>query len=347
MVAPKTNYCLMPPTAVAIGHSPKDTSFYAITRPELKTISVEAGYDSFRSINCTNCSYMVSDNEINQRLEAEKLAPILPNKIIYCSKNQICNGADALIDICQAGHQLKSYIDVEVTIPYLLWVWDYSTKSKMSWRLYGIQETKVLDGSETTLNIKPYLLANVYIAHPGGICWGKTKVPKDLKEAYYSYWNAPFNRETTPEQVKDLATYVKTYDINNDTMTDYKPFDMTKVQWSWLSKTGHLDGLMHTSDSKIIANFPHKVTQGASELTASIKKTDSSFWMFIVNDYVCLKQGKLTGTSKVKVLYKERPVHEILNEYDVISGSEVNNQSIPEEEQIVTNVSHDFSALSF
>ena len=320
----KTNYCLMPPTTIAFAHDKASSSFYAITRPETKTINVESSYESFRLINCDSCPIAISEVELFNKLQAEGKPPLLPNKITYCSQNNVCNGSDLMIDVCAKGHKLTNSIKVNINTPYLLWVWDYSTKSKMAWRLYGISDSTPIDKNTTTeLLVKPYLLANVYLTDPGAICWGKTKKPRDLKEAFYFYWEAPFNTETSPAEVKDLASYVTKYSIETDKVNEFKSFNFNKINWFWSDTEAYQDGLMFTEDIKLINTYPNKVTKNSDHLLVKIKKTDSANWMLNINDFVCLKQGKLTGTAKVKVLYKERSVSDL----PVVSVNPINEMT--------------------
>jgi uncharacterized protein YegJ (DUF2314 family) len=315
----------MPPSTVAFAHDKASSSFYAITRPETKTMNVESSYESFRLMNCESCPIAISEAELFNKLQAEGKPPLLPNKITYCSHNNVCNGSDLMIDVCAQGHKLTNNIQVNVQTPHLLWVWDYSTKSKMAWRLYGISASTPVKSGSPELLVKPYLLANVYLTDPGAICWGKTKKPRDLKEAYYFFWEAPFNTETSPAEVKDLASYVTKYSIETDNVNEFKSFNFDKINWFWSDLDVYQDGLMFTEDTKLINSYPNKVTKGNDSLLIKIKKTDSANWMLNINDYICIKQGKLTGTAKVKVLYKERSafIEPVVSEEHIIEENPV------------------------
>jgi len=321
-----TKYCNLPPFCIAAGHDKTTKSFYAITSPHKKTIKVENNLETFKLINCDNCKFYRSTEEVKEEVVKAGLFPAPAKLISYCENNNICNASATLIESCMAGHILSDCINIEVNLPHLLWVWAYGATGKNVWKIYAVEEIY-----KDSIKIKPYLLANVYDNPVGAICWkqkgGTTKLPQDLQQAYYTYFGAPFNKETSPPGILNLAEYILNYNVFEDTRSQYIELNTDALDVWYTNPT--YKTLMYTNDPKVINNFSPKVHRNQPELFAAMTPTETSTYTLVdCNGYKSIKIGKLKGNSKCKVLYK-------LPNYVSVTEEHIQVELIEEPEVIV------------
>jgi len=305
-----TKYCSLPPYTVAAGHDVVTHSFYAITKPHSVNIKVEntSPESAFYKTYCRSCEFYKSQNEIVDVIKGNGMIPTPPRIMSYCEQNNVCNGSIEMQEYCMAGHKpLSGILDMTIEVPHLMWVWSYKAKGKNIWRLYALKD---FDNSTKEFTLYPYLLPNVYSNPAGAICWRKSnginKTPKDLLEAYYTFFNSPFNKETTPVTVEDLQEYIQNYDpfrVEEDTEPITQEFSIEPIK-NWLYNLKPCTTLLYSDDSSIINTFPSKVVRGNNTVFAEIIETDTpSIFLVNINGYQCLKSGKLKGKSPSKLLF--------------------------------------------
>lgn len=305
-----TKYCTVPPNTVACGHDPVTHSFYAITRPHdvsLKII-ITSGEAQFFQKFCVDCSYYCSKANVVKQMTELGIMSNNSNLINHCEQNKLCFGSVDQQKYCFANNKLQDGSEVvEFTLPHLLWVWSYKAKGKMTWRLYYVNN---FQSEDTVLDIYPYLIPNIYDNPAGTICWrkpnGLNKTPKDLVEGYYTFLDAPFNRETLPANVEDVLQYLKDYDPLTDERSTKSQFSLLSIN-NWFVGSDCPDTMLYTNDPEIINTFPKRAVQAkemANSLFVRFKDTDNPN-MFIanVNGYQCLKIGKLKGKVASKLLF--------------------------------------------
>lgn len=298
-----TKYCTLPPYTIAAGHDRIAHSFYAITAPQRVTIEVKvtSTESQFFNTHCVGCEFYESRAEI-----VSKMGSVSSKQKVfdYCEHNQVCYGAVEQQKYCFAGHQpLNGCEKVDLILPHLMWVWSYKAKGKSVWKLFFVEDYKY----QKEFNIYPYLLPNVHDNPAGAICWrkanGLNKTPKDLVEAYYTFFSAPFDNETTPPTVEDLVDYVKTYDPRQDELSIKQEFSIDNVS-TWIEGKDCLDTMLYTTDPEIIKTFPKRAVGDQTELFVQFKHTDNpTYFMVNVNGFQCLKVGKLKGKVASKLLF--------------------------------------------
>lgn len=303
---PFTKYCNLPPFTVAAGHDTVTNSFYVVTKEHTRNINVEIDEESFKQVYCKECTYYQSTEYISNMLKAQGAMPTPAKVISYCENNELCNSSPMLMNSCMAGHSLEESAQVEIKVPYLLWIWAYNSTGKGVWRVYALES---YTPGDSEVEARPYLLGNVYDNPAGAICWkkkqGSLKVPQDLQQAYYTFFNAPFNKETSPAGIINLTDYVKNYDVFMDSKAEDAKFnfDFESVE-RWIEGDTY-KSLMYTNDPKVLSTFSQKVHQNQSSLFAGLRPTETSTYTLVdANGFTSLKIGKLKGTTKCKVLYK-------------------------------------------
>lgn len=305
-----TKYCTLPPNTIACGHDLTTHSFYAITKPhnvniEVKVTSTEA---QFFNTNCIKCEFYKSRADIVTMMINEGLVSSKQKVFNFCEHNQVCYGALEQQKYCFANHKpLNGCETVNLELPYLLWVWSYKAKGKSVWKLFYVDN---FDFEKEEFNIYPYLLPNVHDNPAGAICWRKAnginKTPKDLIEAYYTFFSAPFDNETTPATVEDLLEYVKTYDPLNDELSIKQEFSRKNIT-NWLTGDECPDTLMYSNDPSIISTFPKRALGGDyTKVFVKFKDTDNpNYFIADVNGFQCIKTGKLKGKTASKLLFSK------------------------------------------
>lgn len=307
-----TKYCSLPPYTVAGGHDIITNSFYAITAPHGLTIKVEntSPESAFFKTYCQKCEFYRTQNDIVDEIKAKGVVPTPPRIMGYCEQNSVCNGSVDMQEYCMAGNKpLSGLLDLKVELPYLMWVWSYKAKGKTVWRLYALEN---YNQDSTELTLYPFLFPNVYSNPAGAICWRKSnginKTPKDLLEAYYTFFNAPFNKETTPVTVEDLQEYIQGYNPfkvseENDKL-EPQEFSIEPIS-NWINNPNPSSTLLFSNDPAIVKTFPAKVTKESNSVVfAQLIDTDTpSMFIVRVNGYECLKIGKLKGKTPCKLLY--------------------------------------------
>lgn len=307
--ASTTKYCTLPPHTIACGHDIVTNSFYVITKPHKVDINVTVTSTEaqFFNTNCVNCKFYKSRAEIVTMMMNEGEVSYKNKLFNFCEHNQVCYGALEQQRYCFAGHKpLNGCELININLPYLLWVWSYKAKGKSAWKLFYVED---FDFEKEELTIYPYLLPNVHDNPAGAICWrkanGVNKTPKDLVEAYYTFFSAPFDNETTPPTVEDLVDYVKTYDPLTDELSVKQEFSIKSIT-NWLTGDNCPDTLLYSNDLEIIKTFPTRVVNNSSEIFVKFKHTDNpSYFIADLNGYQCLKTGKLKGKTASKLLFSK------------------------------------------
>lgn len=311
-VATTTKYCSLPPNCIAAGHDKITNSFYAITKPHTVSFNIvnSSPESAFFNRYCRTCHFYKPQAEILKEIEETGVVPTPPKIMSFCEQNNVCNGSIDLQEYCMAGNKaLSGLLAVKKTLPYLLWVWSYKAKGKNVWRIYALKDYDTSDGF-TDVTLYPYLFPNVYSNPAGAICWRKTnginKTPKDLLEAYYTFFSAPFNKETSPVTVDNLEEYVAEYDPfiqSTDSPIETQEFSIEPIT-HWILNPHPNTTLLYSNDLSIIKTFPPKVVLDQSEIFAKITDTETpSMFMVDINGYQCLKTGKLKGKSPSKLLF--------------------------------------------
>lgn len=297
-------YELMPRNVSAVGINTKESTVVALTKKFNYKINVQLDMASFRHEYCGGCPHFMSNVEIKEALKAENRANIPVNIINYCTTNNKCNASNQLIPSCTAGNVFTDMIPLEVAFPSLLWVHRYDKTSKEAWRLFQPES-----GADNKIErVKPFRLGNVYLAPTGAICWPKsTPKPKNLRQAIYAYLTSPFNADLMPRPTEDISilTAIKDYDVSADTSTKWEELDvLNSYDTIWLDADQNYDGIFYTDSAAVINSLPDRVTKGQESLLGYFKQGEGDNWLFYINDYLLLKAGKLSGTSKLKVLSK-------------------------------------------
>jgi hypothetical protein len=320
-----TKYCTLPPNTVAAGHDVITHSFYAITEPhKVKVqVSVPSPEVLFFKTKCINgCPFYKTQNEIVDTIKRQNLVPTEARIITYCENNNVCNGSVLMQQECKAGHILTTtgIVEVEKELPYLLWVWSYKAKGKQQWRLYYVHNFNYSDPVSLTSDllyeeerreykIYPYLLPNVYSNPAGSICWkmssgsSNNKIPKDIIEAYYTFFNSPFTNETTPPNIEDLVSYTELYDPLEDELSKPEIFVTNQIT-NWITPKSDKVTLMYSNEEEIINTFPNRVVGGKDSIFVELEDTETpTMFLATLNEATCLKTGKLKGKSVSKLLY--------------------------------------------
>ncbi len=127
--------------------------------------------------------------------------------------------------ICrQKSVSFKNIKQVDVEVPTLLWRAYFDQRGNSSrYDLYCVRQRSAV--TKNTMTVAPYLLGNVY--ENGQICWGGSKYPVDLREAYNTFFLTEFNTDLVPSN--DNSDFAPEYEENEDIYDDDGEYSYTET----------------------------------------------------------------------------------------------------------------------
>lgn len=293
----KTVYCLTPQDAESVFINTDKGTVYAITPACEKKIKVQLDKESFRNRHCDTCNFRIDSNQLRDKMKAAKVMSSTLNKLSFCQQNNLCTSSDQMLALCPAGHNLTDFEYITISVPKLLWVYNFNLSGKELFKLYAVEDEQGLD-----LTVRPYLLSNVYTNPKACISWPKNQSrPTNLRQAYNTYWESPFSEESWV--VRPNMTYIEhlnTYDVfSTEEEPDYLlNFKTRNIQLDMTNS----DGVFYSSDEKLINSIPKRFRDSDNHLLGSIQLGASNNWLFKINDHLFTKNGKLSGTAKLNVI---------------------------------------------
>lgn len=305
MATKKNQYCLTPAGSLAVGVSQDSTRFAAILPSQSHTIYVRRDFNTFRRDFCGQCTHRVTEKELKDEMKANGLLAVAAQKLKFCSDNGYCTASNAMIPTCVAGHNIQEMSALTVNTPTLLWLQDTNASAAQQIQLYAVNEehfdiSKFFDGG-SDVQIKPYRLSNVYTIPRGVVSWPKKQTkPSNLRQAHTLYWNSPFTSDSQVVQPDQSISHI-------EHIESYHPAD-DPLDWNWLGNFDwfpgqEYDGVFVSTDQKIIDALPSRVVpRNTKRICGLITEADQTQWLVHINGHTFIKNGQLSGSSKLKLL---------------------------------------------